>query len=269
MSNYSLVDLGGLLLAGLSDAPLLLAPGLALAAAGAWRTRRRDADEPRLAAALLAALAVLPALDSLLVRSFSLDLALATNLALGAVGLVLALWSGWRPRLSRQDTLLGVAWLAVVCLVWIDLDVAGGLHHPFLILDMVKHAATVQAIHDSGAPPPDPFFLRPGRVGYYYFFYTLGALSQRLCGGLADARAAVGGLVFWTGVGFYGLVRLVLEEAALTPAPGAGGWASSPSRCCAWAASTSFRSCWAGWRAGAGCPIRSGGTSRSAACSTR
>ena len=219
MTNYSLVDLGGLLLAVASDAPLLLAPGLALAAAGAWRTQRLDPHEPRLATASPAALATLPILDSLLVRSFGLDVALAVTLALGAAGLALGLRTGWRPRLSLQDALLGLAWLAVVCWVWIDIDVAGGLHHPFLILDLVKHAATVQAIHDGGAPPHDPFFLRPGRVGYYYFFYTLGALSQRLCGGLADARAAMGGLVFWTGVGFYGLVRLALGEAALTRAP--------------------------------------------------
>ena len=219
MTNYSLVDLGGLLLAVASDAPLLLAPGLALTAAGAWRTHRLDPHEPRLATALLAALATLPVLDSLLVRSFGLDVALAVTLALGAAGLALGLRTGWRPRLSRQDALLALAWLVVVAFVWIDIDVAGGLHHPFLILDLVKHAATVQAIHDGGAPPLDPFFLRPGRVGYYYFFYTLGALSERLCGGLADARAAVGGLVFWTGLAFYGLVRLVLATAELTPAP--------------------------------------------------
>ncbi len=219
MTNYSLVDLAGLLLSTLSYIPLLVAPGFALGLAGAWRTSRIHAEEPWPAAALLAGVATLPVLDSLAVRSFGLTTALVANLALTFVGVILAVRGGWRPRLSPLDALLAGAWLGLVAVEWVDFDVAGGLHQPFLILDLVKHAATVQAIHDGGAPPPDPFFLRPVRVSYYYFFYTLGALSEQLCGGLADARAAVGGLVFWTGVALYALLRLVLARAAIVAQP--------------------------------------------------
>ena len=227
MTNYSLVDIAGLLLSTLSDVPLLLAPGLAIGWAAGWATagpRASGADaqrpaEPWLAAGLLAGLAALPVILSLAVRTFGLNVALGADLAIGAAGVGVAVRTGWRPRLSRQDALLALAWLLVVGFEYIDFDVAGGLHQPFLILDLVKHAATVQAIHDHGAPPDDPFFLRSGRVGYYYFFYTLGALSEQLCGGGADARAAMGGLVFWTGVAFYNLVRFTLARAGLSPAP--------------------------------------------------
>ena len=219
MTNYSLVDLGGLLLSILSYIPLVVAPGLALGMVGAWRTGRLHADEPWSMAALLAGVSTLPVLDSLAVRSVGLDAALTANLALALVGVALAARAGWRPRLSRLDALVAVAWLGVVALEWIDFDVGGGLRQPSLILDLVKHAATVQAIHDGGAPPPDPFFLRPARVSYYYFFYTLGALSEQLCGGLADARATVGGLVFWTGVALHGLIRLGLARAGLVAQP--------------------------------------------------
>lgn len=166
--------------------------------------------------AVVVGLALLPLLDSLAVRWLGIDVALAATLALAVCGLVACRDAGGRwPSLSREAAALCLVWLAILVFEWVDLDVAGRLYQPFIVVDGVKHAATAQAILDSGAPPHDPFFLRPERVGYYYFFYTPVALAQRLGADWLDARAAVGGAAFWVGIGLYGLVRLALERAGL------------------------------------------------------
>jgi hypothetical protein len=78
---------------------------------------------------------------------------------------------------------------------------------------MVKHAATIQAIVDTGAPPVDPFFARPTPSGYYYFYYTLGALVERLGLSLVDARAAFAGTTVWTGTALLALAAELLSRA--------------------------------------------------------
>lgn len=217
MTNYTLIDLQGLCLATAAEVLLLAAPGMALVRfSGAWRGEPAARDGVN---GLLAGLAVLPLLDSLVLRQLSLGAALGLSLILAATGLALAVRDGWRPRLSRLDAALLLAWFVLVAAEWADFDTGRALYQPYLILDTVKHAATVQGLHDTGAPLRDPFFLRPGRSAYYYFFYTPGAVAMRFCAGLADARACYGGLIFWTGVGFYNLLLSVLQRAALVADP--------------------------------------------------
>ena len=213
--NVSLVDGMGLLLAVAAFGVVLVLPGAALAALSG-SLGFRDADgETKPLVAIVAGLALLPALDSLTTRFAGLNVALGLNLALVVLAVVLAVRQRWNLSVTRVSLALLAVWLAVLTAEWIDYDIGGGLYQPFIAVDMVKHAATTQAIYDTGAPPQDPFFFRPERVSYYYFFYTLAALAQRLCGGLIDARAAVGGLVFWTAIGLYGVARLVMAQAGL------------------------------------------------------
>lgn len=224
--NYSLIDTLGVCLAALAYVPLLLAPGLALAWLFGPFEDRQTSPTMRPAVALVVGLAMLPLVDSLAARAIGLDLTLALNLALAAGALGLA-WRGkWRLGISWPVAIALVVWLVLVLLEWVDFDLDGRLYRPFMIIDLVKHAATTQAIHDTGAPPADPFFARPGRVGYYYFFYTLPALAERLGAGWISARAAVGGLAFWVGVGAFGLCRLALERAGLLKDGGSqrAGW---------------------------------------------
>lgn len=213
LKMFSVIDAGRLLLAVVACGFVVAAPGVALAR-GFGFSRTEDAGDPL--AGVVVGLAVLPLLDSLATRFLGLDTALGFTIVLG-VGALLASRGSSLQSLPRPwlPALLVVAWFVVVTVEWIDLDVAGKLFQPFTVIDTVKHAATTQAIVDSGAPPRDPFFLRPERASYYYFFYTIAALTQRLCGGLIDARAAVGGVVFWTGIGLYGLVRLAIERVGL------------------------------------------------------
>jgi hypothetical protein len=213
--NFSLIDATGLLLAVAALGIVVVLPGAALATlSGSLGLRASDGATKPLVA-VVAGLALLPVLDSLTTRFAGLGVALGLNLALAALSIVLAIRQRWGLSVTRVSLALLAIWLVILTVEWIDYDIGGGLYQPFIVLDMVKHAATAQAIHDTGAPPQDPFFFRPERVSYYYFFYTLAALAQRLCGGLIDARAAVGGLAFWTGVGVYGIARLVMEQAGL------------------------------------------------------
>ena len=207
--NFALIDTGGTCAAVLAGGIVVAVPGYALA----WLFRFSHHDGPsEPLAGVLVGLAVLPAVDSLAVRFCGIGAALWVTLALAALGAGLVVHTRAVRRPSWIDIALIGAWLAIVLFEWIDFDVAGKLYQPLTIFDTVKHAATAQAIFDTGAPPRDAFFLRPERSSYYYFFYTPAALVMRLCGGLVDAKSAVGGLVFWTGLGAFGLVRLTLAR---------------------------------------------------------
>ena len=215
--NFALIDTGELLAAVLASSIVVVVPGYALARL--FRFSRDDAH-PDLGAGILVGLAILPVVDSLAVRFCGLGVALCVTLTLAATGAGLAVRADRVHRPSWISLAITGAWLAVVVFEWIDFDSAGKLYQPLTIFDTVKHAATAQAIFDSGAPPRDAFFLRPERSSYYYFFYTPAALVMRLCGGLVDAKSAVGGLVFWTGCGAFGLVRLTLARLGLDAAIG-------------------------------------------------
>lgn len=215
--NFTLVDAGGYTLSVLSHGLILLLPGMALAFCFDALGFRQAPMSEKILTGLITGSALLPLLDSMAARFAGLDSALAFNLGLAALALVLAFKTHWRVAPSRSVLALTALWFAVVMFEWIDFDTGSILYQPFTSFDTVKHAATVQAIHDSGAPPLDPFFLRPERVSYYYFFYTVAALSQRLCAGWADAKAATGGLTFWTGLGLFAVMRLVLERGGYLP----------------------------------------------------
>lgn len=218
--NYTLADISGLVLAVGACGVLLALPGLALTRlldrSGLLRIEGTDAL--MLAPAL--ATAVLPVLDNLAFMLIGRDAALLINLVLGAFGLRALAELGW-PRPSRFALLAGLAWLAVLAISWVDLDWNGGLYASLLAVDAVKHASIVRVLTDSGvAPPPDPFFLRTEPASYYYFYYIVSALAERLGGGLIDARMAVAGQTFWTGVALAGLLRHLLGVAAIAPAKG-------------------------------------------------
>lgn len=213
--TYTLIDLSGVLVATAACGLVLVLPAIALGQiTNAFGFRVRPAAAAY-ALALILAYALLPLLDSLLSRYIGLGAALACNLGLAAFGAVVV----WRRGLARPDRPLAIAagvWLAVIAAAWVDLDWGGGLYPSLLMIDTVKHAATVRTLVDAGmAPPVDPFFLRAEPGGYYYYFYIASALAERLCGGLIDSRAAVAGQIFWTGLALAAMVRLLLEKAGL------------------------------------------------------
>ncbi len=208
---FTLIDAGQLLAAVLAASLIVALPGLALSRILGF------ARDQGVLGGIVVGLAVLPLLDSLATRILGIDAALVITLGLAGWGVFATVRDGYKPAISGVAVVALIVWLAIVVGESVDLDLGGKLYQPLTVIDTVKHAATTQAILDSGAPPHDPFFLRPERASYYYFFYTLTALVQRLGFGLVSARAAFGGLVVWTGIGLFGLVRLLLARIAVRP----------------------------------------------------
>ena len=216
--NGTVSDAIGIGLATLVAVPVVVLPGYALGAATGAIGFREATPGRRALTAVLIGLALLPWIDSMAVRVAGVPAAAAVNLALAVPGLACALKGrrAWRP--DGLVVIVGALWLATVVYAMADLDLAGALYQPFLVIDLVKHAATTRAIVETGAPPQDPFFARDTRVSYYYFFYTLAALVDWLGRGWVNGRTAFAGLAVWTGVGLVGLLDQLLARSGLVRA---------------------------------------------------
>lgn len=216
--SYTLLDLAGLTLATLAHGLLVLLPGVAIAHWANTFGFRRVPPFQGLALGLVVAYAILPVVDSIAARVLGLDAALALNLALAGAGVVVAL-RRLPLAIPRAALAAAAAWLLLIALSTVDFEHRGALHISLLMIDTVKHAATVQALLDAGgAPPLDPFFLRDDPAGYYYYFYVASALVARLGLGLLDARAAFAGQIFWTGLALVSLLHLLAQRTGLARA---------------------------------------------------
>src|SRR6516162_1311308 len=173
--GQTVVDLTELLAA---TAVFVVLLGLSGSALGAFADRLGAKElAPSWHAALLLSLAVLPAALSLIARPVSLDAVLAAQVGLAVLGLPAARKIG-PPPLAAVCGLLACA--VVVGLELTDFRWGGKLYHATFAIDMVKHAATVNAIVSWGLPLTDPFVSRAEPAGYYYFFYTVAAIPVRL-----------------------------------------------------------------------------------------
>ncbi|WP_342110355.1 hypothetical protein [Methylobacterium sp. SI9] len=212
--NGTLSDVCGVLLAALLGVPLVLLPGYALGSVtGVLAFRTLSPGRRGLCAALLG-IALLPALDALLIQAAGVPVAALANVGLGLAVLRSAL-RDLRGPLDRPAGALGALWLGIVAYALIDIDTGAALHQPLTIIDLVKHAALTRAIVEHGLPPVDPFFARPERAGYYYYFYTLTALVDWAGGRLVDGRTAFAGLAAWTGIALLGLLDRLLAATGL------------------------------------------------------
>jgi hypothetical protein len=206
--GQSVVELTELLAATAVLAVLL---GLSGAAIGAFAGRLGTKDlAPSWDTALLLSLAVLPAVLSLIGRLVSVDAALALQVVLALLGIPAARKIG-PPPLKLLCGLLACA--LFVGLELSDFRWAGKLYLPTFAIDMVKHAATVNAIVNWGLPLTDPFVSRAEPAGYYYFFYTVAAMPVRLTLGMLDARAAVGALAVLNAAALLALAALLLRKS--------------------------------------------------------
>jgi hypothetical protein len=212
--SYALYDLSGLALAALICGPLLLLPAIAIGERLDALGFRQPGGLRGGRLALLIGCATLPVIDSLAARLLGLDAALLIHLALAAMGLCVVVRRGIPPlSFSLRYAPLAVLWLVFLSVAWIDFDWGGELHTSLLMLDATKHAGTVRAMVESGtAPPSDIFVQRDTPAGYYYFYYVLSALVERVAQGLVDSRAAVAGQIYWTGLALLALALTLLEN---------------------------------------------------------
>ncbi|MBE7246937.1 MAG: hypothetical protein INR63_18495 [Actinomycetospora chiangmaiensis] len=212
--NGTLSDACGVLLAALLGVPLVLLPGYALGSITAVLDVRTLPPGQRFLSAALFGIALLPALDALLIQAAGVPAAALANAGLGLAALRPAL-RDWHHLRDRPALALGALWLGIVAYALIDLDTGTALHQPLTILDLVKHAALTRAIVEHGLPPVDPFFARSEHAGYYYYFYTLTAVVDWAGGRLVDGRAAFAGLAAWTGIALLGLLDRLLDATGL------------------------------------------------------
>ena len=171
---------------------------------GAWQ---------RMGWALILALALLPALDALLIRMVGIAGTLALHAALVVVALPL-----FPRRMTRIDwrlVALILFWWLLLAVAVVDFDIGDRLYQSLVAFDMVKHAATIESIAQHGLPLRDPFYARAEPAGYYYYYYIWGALVRWAGSGLIDSRMAFAATAFWSGLAFVALLWRVARDAKL------------------------------------------------------
>lgn len=163
--------------------------------------------------ALILALAILPALDALIIRFLGIAGALTLHAAL--ILAAMPLYPQSAPRIDRPVAALALLWWLLVAAALVDVDIGDRLYQSLVSFDMVKHAATIESIAQYGLPLSDPFYARAEPAGYYYYFYLWGGLVRWVTGGLVDSRMAFAATAFWSGLAFVALLWRVAKDAAL------------------------------------------------------
>ena len=210
--NYSLQDIVGLSTATALGVPVLLLPGFAIAYAVDFCGFQKADPARRLLTAVLVAAAIVPVIAALSARIAGVGAAVAVTLVLALLG-AHRVRGLPRPAISRAAWIVSAIWFVIVAATWIDIDTGKHLHVSLLVVDMVKHAATVRAISDTGmVPPADVFYLRDQASSYYYYYFLVSAMIERLGFGLVDARMAVAGQLVWTGIAVLALAALLFDR---------------------------------------------------------
>lgn len=208
--NIMLGDLTGAVLATLLFFPLLVLPGwLAGWATGAVGFRQVSLPLKLLLSTVFG-VSVVPISVYLLARFGGFG---AVWLGYGVVGLaflgVATKGLGEQP-LATLGRALGQGWVLVALILWIgggyvmmaDWEVSGRLAQHGMTLDKANHVAVIDAITRTGVPPANPY-LHPGEplaLFYYYFWFLVGSVVDRLGGDVVGARAAGQAGTLWAGL---------------------------------------------------------------------
>jgi hypothetical protein len=208
MTNFTLVDIFGILRVLPFFALIFLAPGYCLGrVSNVLRFRQRGAAEQWLLSMGIS-IVVMPITLNLLSRWF--PLAVTTRLCWLLFGYAAGnLFGRWRRnrfsiaismRRSTKAALgLAILW-AIVCMVSLpDLQLGQRLYSTAAVADLgVRNAFVASAMH-GGAPPANPFFF-PGsivKLRYYYYWYVMTAIPGVAAG--VQPRAALFASSIWSG----------------------------------------------------------------------
>ncbi|HWW97050.1 MAG TPA: hypothetical protein VNY74_05110 [Edaphobacter sp.] len=208
MTNFTLLDIFGILRVLPFFALIFLAPGYCLGrASNVLGFRQRSAAEQWLLSMGLS-IVVMPIALNLLSRWIPLGVTvpLCWLLAVIAAGDLLLRWR--RDRFSiafsmrRSTTVaigLAILW-AVICLVSLpDLQLGQRLYSTAAVADLGVRSAFVASAMHGGAPPANPFFF-PGsivKLRYYYYWYVMTAVPGVAAG--VQPRAALFASSIWSG----------------------------------------------------------------------
>jgi hypothetical protein len=208
MTNFTLVDILGILRVLPFFALIFLAPGYCLGrVSNVLRFRQRGAAEQWLLSMGIS-LVLMPITLNLLSRWFSLSVTvpLCWLLAGIAVGDLLVRWRRNRfsiafsmRRSTAAATGFAILW-AIICLVSLpDLQLGQRLYSTAAVADLGVRSAFVASAMHGGAPPANPFFF-PGSVvklRYYYYWYVMTAIPGVAAG--VQPRAALFASSIWSG----------------------------------------------------------------------
>src|SRR5258708_2707090 len=209
MTNFTLLDIVGILRVLPFFALIFLAPGYCLGrASNVLGFRQRGAAEQWLFSMGLS-IVVMPITLNLLSRWLSLRVTvpLCWLLAVIAAGDLFLRWRRNRFSIAfsmrRSTTVaigLAILW-AVVCLVSLpDLQLGGQrLYSTAAVADLGVRSAFVASAMHGGAPPANPFFF-PGaivKLRYYYYWYVMTAVPGVAAG--VQPRAALFASSIWSG----------------------------------------------------------------------
>jgi hypothetical protein len=208
MTNFTLLDIFGILRVLPLFALLFLAPGYCVGrASNVLGFRQRGAAEQWLLSMGIS-IVVMPIALNLLSRWFpvSITVRLCWLLVGYAAGDLLARWR--RNKFSvafsmRRSTAaaigLAILW-AIICLISLpDLQLGHRLYSTAAVADLGVRSAFVASAMHSGAPPANPFFF-PGsivKLRYYYYWYVITAIPAVAAG--VQPRAALFASSIWSG----------------------------------------------------------------------
>ncbi|MGL6352156.1 MAG: hypothetical protein ACRC2U_20460 [Aeromonas sp.] len=198
--QFFFYDLLGLALGTLIMAVTMIAPGFGLVQLSRKFITIDGEQGLPIGWEWLIGLALLPVVGAIVARFIGLNAFIAICFALAVVGLPPLLRTV--RSLSLGQGAIVFAWWLVVAWSYVDFDINGQLYQSLLITDLVKHSAVVHIIATTGVPLSDPFFLRDGIAGYYYYFYLPAAIVDRLGGTLVDSRMAFVATAFSVGLSF-------------------------------------------------------------------
>jgi len=191
-------DLWGFALGVLLIIPLWLLPGFGIARIARnfgfsvtlpWQTA---------AWAILFSVSLLPVVDALLVRWLGIMPVIGIHIFLATVGINEAF--RFLRIIPLSYYIFFLIWFIICVSSYADFDIYSRLNQSLIILDLVKHSATISSIAQHGLPLVDPFVARAQPAGYYYFYYVIGALVDIVGGSWVDGRMAFAATAFWTGI---------------------------------------------------------------------
>ena len=191
---------GGLAALALFPA-VLAAPGYVLGHALDVLGFRRRGVEGRLGLSVGLSVAAAPVLAYLTARFLPEPAAplLFVGLSAAALALVVRRRRAGPPsdpgagRRVARGMALGLGGAVLLLLLLADLPLDGGVYPSILALDYAKHISVTGAIGRTGVPPVNPSFYpgHPLELYYYYFWFLLCSIVERLGGAAVPARAAV------------------------------------------------------------------------------
>ncbi len=220
MMGYTVTDILGALEAAALFALFLLPPGFLLAYASDVLGFRKSSAAERFLVSVVLSISISPVLAVLLVRFFSLTVAVSVFLLASAASIVLvgrelfkASGKSWSPdRTTCIALCMMVAWVALALLALVDWQTGDKLYLSYVAFDHSTRAMLVDAAARTGVPPLNPLFGLGSAppLRYYYYWYVLCALPVHLAG--ISPRASLNGSVLWSGFALAALIPLYLKH---------------------------------------------------------